>query len=622
MDSPFSSVLNTNYIPSDDEAATIQKLVLSREAVVQDLNERIKALTAERDLQTKFIGDHNALVSPTRRLPSDILSSIFLSYLELCGRRSTYLGQNHPAVLLTHVCRRWRAVALEAPLLWTHVRFKFPVHPYHVSPHPRRSGSKNLWHKLSEAWNDRLRKEEQTFQMCLERSVSCPLNVCVMASDPYPLPPGSDTELAPIDEQARQRAIAAICTTSHRWEHISLDLFIYTLESPLLKFLQVGAHRTPLLRSIHNACSIPHYSSQTPDGVPRFHGLTLFGAPGLRTVKWGTPLGEHLASVLPVRWEGLTELFLGDQRGGNSGRMTFTHAITILERCPNLVHCTLTLRENPNEPVITTVTYPQPPAQPFAFNQPVTLPYLQSLGIRSTVIPTTFASALILPSLHTLLVYAKRCNNLSAEDSGLVQCIQMFGHQLQDVTFNYSSLSQSALLACLDSIPRVKSLRLSADYMGMGGGMDRMTGTGTTAMLDDATLSDFIPKFEEGGLLTGQCYCPKLERLSCHLAGQEFSEEALVKLVSSRRNIPADSRREVARIQDVKVRFDFSETLNVRQALQGAGVDMEGCSVQVRYRSIDKEAEKQLEYESPNEVDLYGDGFDNSFNLEAGPHIL
>jgi hypothetical protein len=439
-----------------------------------------------------------------------------------------------------------------------------------------------------------------------------------MASDPYPLPPGSDTELAPIDEQARRRAIATICETSHRWEHISLDLFIYTLESPLLKFLQVEALHTPLLRSIQNACSIPHYSSHTPDGAPRFLGLTLFGAPGLRTLKWGTPLGEHLASVIPVRWEGLTELFLGDQRGGNSGRMTFTHAILTLAKCPNLIHCTLTLRENPNEAVIATVTYPQPPAQPFAFQQPVTLPHLQSLGIRSTVIPTTFASSLILPSLHTLLVYAKRCNNLSPEDSGLVQCIKMFGHQLLDVTFNYSSLSQSALLTCLDFIPGVKNLRLSADYMGMGGGMDRMTGAGTTATLDDATLADFTPGFDEEGRLVGQCHCPKLERLNCHLAGEEFSEGALVKLVISRRNIPTNSRNQVARIQDVRARFDFSETLNVRQALQEAGVDMEGCILQVRYRSIDKEAEKQLEYESPNEVDLYGDGFDNGFNQELG----
>lgn len=57
------------------------------------------------------------------------------------------------------------------------------------------------------------------------------------------------------------------------------------------------------------------------------------------------------------------------------------------------------------------------------------------------------------------------------------------------------------------------------------------------------------------------------------------------------------SQCEIARIRGViEVRFDYSETLNLRQALQGAAVDMTNCNLRVHYLQLDRKVEKQLDH--------------------------
>ncbi|KAF8880973.1 hypothetical protein BD779DRAFT_1675638 [Infundibulicybe gibba] len=56
-------------------------------------------------------------------LPVEIVQKIFL---ELCSPRTTFpLHRDEPRLLITHVCSRWRAIALSTPPLWA----KFNVHP-------------------------------------------------------------------------------------------------------------------------------------------------------------------------------------------------------------------------------------------------------------------------------------------------------------------------------------------------------------------------------------------------------------------------------------------------------------------------------------------------------------
>ncbi|KAG6902697.1 hypothetical protein C0995_012837 [Termitomyces sp. Mi166 len=63
------------------------------------------------------------------QLPMDILYALFLSIKVAEPEESL-----HTIVMASHVCRRWRAVAIGAPLLWTYVRVSWTSGPrHHVS---------------------------------------------------------------------------------------------------------------------------------------------------------------------------------------------------------------------------------------------------------------------------------------------------------------------------------------------------------------------------------------------------------------------------------------------------------------------------------------------------------
>jgi hypothetical protein len=93
----------------DTSSATAQELKL-----VDDEIKVLERVTQELKRQ------HNALV-PISRLPPETLVGIF-SLLPLPAGDSDcapYLEW----IYVTHVCRRWREIALHSPNLWTHINF-------------------------------------------------------------------------------------------------------------------------------------------------------------------------------------------------------------------------------------------------------------------------------------------------------------------------------------------------------------------------------------------------------------------------------------------------------------------------------------------------------------------
>ncbi|TEB36744.1 hypothetical protein FA13DRAFT_1787108 [Coprinellus micaceus] len=606
MDSPFSSFLDSNYVPSDDEAATIKEMVASRDAALKDLDERIRALTDERMKHAKFIKDHNALVSPMRKLPTDILSSIFRSYLEQCHWRSSYRSRQHPSVLLTHICRRWREIALGTPLLWTTIRVKCPSSPYHFY----KSCPESLRNRLAQVWDTLTQKEEHMFAMCAERSANCPLRLTVVASDVFPITSqgtGSTPYYLKIDEEGRRRLLDAICDTSPRWERITLDIRIENLASPILNLLRVTAERAPQLQSIQFAGAV---SPLEQDVASACQGFTLFAAQGLHTLRWGQLMSMAMASSIPVRWENVTEIYFGDSAGGQIGhrqQMSFADAIEMLEKCPHLARCTMSLR-NSAEDGDNAWFAAAPPAftQPFTFERKIVLPQLHTLGIRAPAIPTGFASALVLPSLHTLSLHSKRYRRGLLNDRGTVEFARVFGSQLKNAAFNFASLTQFGLFECLRSLPVVTRLRLTEGYDYLDAGIQSPPG-GTKAMLNASILAQLRPKYNEKGYLVGQCYCPKLERLFCNLAGQDTVEGSLVEFVRSRREIPVESQHEIARIKEVAMNLDLSETVDIGRELRETGIDMVDCILKIRYRGLDEDTERQIGYKTYSPRDLYED---------------
>ncbi|KAJ6578426.1 hypothetical protein B0H19DRAFT_891462, partial [Mycena capillaripes] len=80
---------------------------------------RVQVLLAElvckREELTKFIDDHLSLVSPVRRLPEDVAREIFIACMP---DSPNSMSPQEPSLLLCHICRPWRRLALATPQLW------------------------------------------------------------------------------------------------------------------------------------------------------------------------------------------------------------------------------------------------------------------------------------------------------------------------------------------------------------------------------------------------------------------------------------------------------------------------------------------------------------------------
>ncbi|KAF7969520.1 hypothetical protein HWV62_27009 [Athelia sp. TMB] len=116
------------YSPGRD-LSSIRATIDEQEADIARLDERIAALRKLRDRETRAIIHHRAFHAPIRRLPPDILCRIFeeVSYPEK----------------LIRVCRKWEAIALAVPSLWTSPSF-WSLHgnpsPLEIKPRLERAG--------------------------------------------------------------------------------------------------------------------------------------------------------------------------------------------------------------------------------------------------------------------------------------------------------------------------------------------------------------------------------------------------------------------------------------------------------------------------------------------------
>ncbi|KAJ7156647.1 hypothetical protein C8R46DRAFT_860900, partial [Mycena filopes] len=110
--------------PSDSQAATVLTDIVKAEnaiaiasAHISHLQAALKRLVQQcEELQT-FVKTHRAVLSILRLLPDEILLEIFQHCLAPHDARAT------APWVVSHVCRRWRAVALSSPQLWRHFVF-------------------------------------------------------------------------------------------------------------------------------------------------------------------------------------------------------------------------------------------------------------------------------------------------------------------------------------------------------------------------------------------------------------------------------------------------------------------------------------------------------------------
>ncbi|KAF5384659.1 hypothetical protein D9757_007482 [Collybiopsis confluens] len=132
--SPFATVVGTNYAPSSAELTQLNEILIRPRKELDRLDSEIARVQATLDslrLQKQsvetYIEAHRALGSIVRRIPPETLGEIFQWCLPLdteYGVRS----MEYAPLLLTTICREWRHIALSSPRLWSSLHIYFHPH--------------------------------------------------------------------------------------------------------------------------------------------------------------------------------------------------------------------------------------------------------------------------------------------------------------------------------------------------------------------------------------------------------------------------------------------------------------------------------------------------------------
>ncbi|KAH6917646.1 hypothetical protein BKA70DRAFT_1252784 [Coprinopsis sp. MPI-PUGE-AT-0042] len=120
MPSPTQPGVNARPAPS---GATLSR---------KTIDARVKVLRAQIKASKKEIKRLSALrndLSPISQLPTELLVRIFSEVIVTVGYESQWPRRKVPSwMVLTHVCQRWRVVALDASTLWTGISFDWSSH--------------------------------------------------------------------------------------------------------------------------------------------------------------------------------------------------------------------------------------------------------------------------------------------------------------------------------------------------------------------------------------------------------------------------------------------------------------------------------------------------------------
>ncbi|KAJ6595058.1 hypothetical protein DFH09DRAFT_1136094 [Mycena vulgaris] len=289
----LTPLLISNQVPPDSEVPALRELVAGRQdrlnalnAQIDSLQETLAQLIQQRDEAAESIRDYKTVMSPLRRVPSELLCEIFLltsPHTRLIGGKPT----KQPPWYIGHVCRLWRHAALSYPLLWTNIEIHF---------RPNFSFKANYPLSMIETQ--------------LLRSANAPLEVIFGWWSDQTMHDGVDL-----------RVLEAVFLHINRWR--SLDLQVAGFPA-VLDLLQAAPGR---LSSLHRLDFIqPNY--ERVDWSPITDVFS--HASSLREVILTTSAFSQPSRSLDIPWGQITRY---------RGAYTLERQLEILRTAPNLIEC-------------------------------------------------------------------------------------------------------------------------------------------------------------------------------------------------------------------------------------------------------------------------------------------
>ncbi|KAF7376836.1 F-box domain-containing protein [Mycena sanguinolenta] len=196
---------------------------------IRDIKRTLFALRTERSQIKERL---DAYKYPVLTLPNELTSEFFIHLLPIYPATPPLTGLASPTAL-THVCRKWREIALATPVLWRAIRLHYDYDHEMDIPYGYQMN-------ISDAW--------------IRRSGSCPLSI--------------DLDI-PYRDVMRQIFTETFIMAAARWEHVRLEGV-----TPF-PFLNTG-RPMPLLRSLRLWLRVSDDGFTFPD-VPQLCTVHLTG---------------------------------------------------------------------------------------------------------------------------------------------------------------------------------------------------------------------------------------------------------------------------------------------------------------------------------------------------------
>ncbi|EDR03630.1 uncharacterized protein LACBIDRAFT_307014 [Laccaria bicolor S238N-H82] len=502
--SPYAPYLHTNYPPSASEILDIKNFLtepLGRlsalDAEIERLDSIIRVLCDERCALSDEIEAHQALISPFRRLPLDIMEEIFTHCLPT--HHNAVMSVGEAPLLLGRVCSAWRSITLATPRLWASLHIPTPTAD------------------LSQASVRKLAVRCEAVREWFLRSGEVPLSISLYTPNFYYSWDSSPDSLEHVDFFGR--VSRQILPFSRQWKTVYLrgmgGSFTHTQEIvegdvPMLESLSIVNLNMPMI------ASGPQDFSQA--GEPWKKSSGLLSAPKLRSLSL-TNFGENPLG-LPVCWSRLTHLKLdadgSTQFSERPSGLRYSQVVQVLKKCPLLVSCSFRLRNTRfNESLGNpSSSFEMPPSQ-YTLSLPLLQHFSLSLTGRSD---EAFLKYLGLPALRHLEVKVQKSDHEISENqrSVLMDFLSQNGVKLKKLSIEIWAMEQDELICCLKSVPFVTHLHLN----------NFNPGSVDEEIADRLTPSGSNPDY----------LCPLLEEFHCEGSQcASFSEAHLLSFVVQRR---------------------------------------------------------------------------------------
>ena len=315
----FVALLRTNDIPLESTIREVKESLKAPlielqeiEIEIQRLCELVETMKIKRETIQKRIDDHNVILAPVRRLPLDVLHEIFFHCLPT--HRNPIMKSSESPILLTRICRSWRAVALSSPRIWSKIHIPLPGDPSSSTGYGIITEETTLSSRR-QRYSDLLQLRCDVVWEWLSRSGTCPLSFSIT----YP-----PSQQNPKDDELPDKMFNILLSFAGRWRDVDISM-------PEEIYNKLQGDMRPNRFSSLNSLRL-NLQQPFPTNNVKSPPIQLLAAPNLCSITisaFQTTLHITGSVVQPI-WNQLTHITF-------TSWIADTCLLTLLRQCRNLV---------------------------------------------------------------------------------------------------------------------------------------------------------------------------------------------------------------------------------------------------------------------------------------------